>query len=119
MSDTLTLTLAALSRLRATIGPAPKPTLIVTHPFLMKGKAWKIDEEDRLYYFVHPDDIAALPIATPWSAGSPPPFMHRLGGIEVRPMDDETRAVFIRLLERAAAAEAAMAPPILPFNFPG
>lgn len=99
MEDTLTLD--AMLRAKAAIDAMPKPVpmTIVQHHHMMRGKAWQMMDDGHLYAFVHPDDLAAIPIA--------PASLLGMAGVPIRQFDDEMRAVFVRGLDKLAAAQGA------------
>lgn len=92
MSEVLDAVLKAAAMLEAQ--PKPPPMTIIAFPGGLRGKAWQMLDEGRLYAFVHPEDIAAIPAA-------PAAFLS-FKGVPVRPFDDEMRAVFVRGLARLA-----------------
>lgn len=88
--------MAAMFRALEAIKP-PAPMTIVQHQYMEPGKAWQMMDGGRLYAFIHPDDLAAIPTVPAAGLG--------MAGVPVRAFDAEMRAVFVRGLERLAAAE--------------
>lgn len=103
--------IAAIEAAMDAIGPPPKPITIVTHPHMPTARAWKVDEADCTWYFVHSDAIANFRLAFD--------SFDALGSVHLRAFDDEARDVLTRHLDRLVSADAlALKPEPLPYSPP-